>query len=59
MQYALNHEEEHNMNIVMITKQYVLCECWAYFCKGKEMLASKFNFVKFNGCFINETIFFP
>ncbi len=59
LQYALNCEKEHNMNIVMMAKQYVLCKCWAYFCKSKEMLASTFNFAKFNGCFISETNFFP
>jgi hypothetical protein len=57
MQYALNYEEKHKKDIVMMAKQYILCKCWAYFCKGKEMLASTFNLAKFNGCFYNGNNF--
>jgi len=39
-------------------RQYALCNCWAYFCKDKNVLAYASNFAKFNDWFTSQMTFF-
>ncbi len=58
MQNALNNGKEHVTDIIAMGRQYALCNCQAYFCKGKNVLASTSKFAKFNDWFTDQTTFF-
>jgi hypothetical protein len=51
MYNALNNGKEHVIDIITMGRQYALYNCWAYFCKGKNVLAFAFNFAKLNDWF--------
>jgi hypothetical protein len=51
MSNVFNSGEEHDTNIIWWLVNNTLCNCWANFCKGKNMLVFAFNFIEFNTYF--------